>query len=154
MGTLKAWDAINGAMGTCYAIIDGSKEEMIYVKNIEAKIDKEKSEIRVLGHTGTKHKTTGWKGTGSMTLYYATSKFRKVMLDYIKQGIDMYFELVIENNDPSSEIGRQVISLKKVNIDSISMGKLDVNMTELDEELDFTFDDVDILTDFTDVIGE
>ena len=54
--TLKAWDAINGAEGRCIATIDGNVEDMIYVKDIEAKIEKEKSEIKVLGQTGTKHK--------------------------------------------------------------------------------------------------
>ena len=43
--TLKAWDAINGAMGKCVAVIDGKVEDMIYVKNISAKVDKDKKEI-------------------------------------------------------------------------------------------------------------
>ena len=34
MSTLKAWDTINGALGTCYLNIDGKKEEVLYLKNI------------------------------------------------------------------------------------------------------------------------
>ena len=41
--TLKAWDAINGAEGCCIATIDGEVEDMIYVKDIKAKIEKEKA---------------------------------------------------------------------------------------------------------------
>lgn len=154
MSTLRAWDAINGALGTCYANINGNKEEMLYVKNIEAKIKKSKREIKVLGQTGTKHKATGWSGTGTMTIYYSTSKFRELMIEYIKTGKDTYFDIVIENNDSSSQIGRQSIILKQVNIDSITMGKLDINSTELDEEITFTFNDVTILNSFNNVIGE
>nr|WP_317356789.1 phage tail tube protein [uncultured Tyzzerella sp.] len=154
MATLKAWDTINGALGTCYVDIDGKKEEVLYLKNIEAKIKKTKREIKVLGQTGTKHKANGWVGTGKMNAYYATSKFRELMLKYIKEGKDTYFEIIIENNDPSSDIERQSIALKQVNIDNVTMAKLDINSTELDEELTFTFNDIDILQTFNPVIGE
>lgn len=154
MGTLKAWDAINGAMGTCYAIIDGNKEEMLYLKNIEASVSKNKSEIKVLGHNGTKHKAVGWKGSGSATIYYATSKFRELMLKYMKTGVDTYFDLVITNEDPNSDIGAQTVVLKQVNIDGVSLAKLDIDSTELDEDMDFTFNDADILNSFKEVVGE
>lgn len=154
MATLKAWDAINGALGTCYANINGNKEEMLYVKNIEAKIKKNKREIKVLGQTGSKHKATGWSGSGSMTIYYSTTKFREMMLEYIKSGKDIYFDIIVENKDDSSNIGRQSIILKQVNIDSIIMTKLDINSTELDEEISFTFNDVSILQSFDNIIGE
>lgn len=154
MKTLKAWDTINGALGTCYAVINGKKEEMLYLKNIEAKIKKNKREIKVLGQTGTKHKASGWNGTGKMTVYYSTSKFREIMLEYIKTGKDTYFEIIVENNDPSSKIGRQSVAIKQVNIDAINMAKLDINNTELDEDMSFTFNDIDILNSFTPVVGE
>lgn len=154
MGTLKAWDAINGAAGRCVATIDGEIEDMIYVKNIKAKVEKKKSEIKVLGQTGAKHKANGWKGTGSMHMYYATSLFRKMMSTYMQDGIDTYFDLLIENEDPSSEIGRQTIILKQVNIDSVDIAKLDINSTELDEEMDFTFNGVEIRNAFDAVEGE
>ncbi len=154
MATLKAWDAINGALGTCYANIDGSKEEMLYVKNINAKVKKNKREIKVLGQTGVKHKATGWSGSGSMSIYYSTSKFRELMIDYVKNGTDIYFDIVIENNDTTSQIGRQTVILKQVNLDEMVMAKLDIDSTELDEEMTFTFNDVSILNSFTDPVGE
>lgn len=154
MPTLKAWDAINGAEGTCVAKINGQIEDMIYVKNIEAKIQKEKSEIKVLGQTGTKHKSNGWKGTGKMTMYYTTTLFRKLMIEYVETGKDIYFDLFIENNDPSSEIGGQKVWLKQVNIDSVIMSKLDINSTELDEDIDFTFNGIEVMQEFIPVVGE
>ena len=89
-----------------------------------------------------------------MTVYYSTSKFRDLMLKYIKEGKDTYFEIVIENKDPSSDIERQSVALKQVNIDNVTMAKLDINSTELDEEMTFTFNDIDILESFKPVIGE
>lgn len=152
--TLKAWDAINGAEGRCIATIDGDVEDMIYVKDIEATVEKEKSEIKVLGQTGTKHKANGWKGKGKMTMYYATSLFRKMMAKYMDEGIDTYFDLLIENEDPTSDIGKQTIILKQVNIDDINIAKLDIGSKELDEELNFTFNGAEIRNEFDEVAGE
>lgn len=152
--TLKAWDTINGAAGMCYSVIDGIRENMIYVKDIDATIDKEKSEIKVLGQTGIKYKANGWKGTGKMTMYYATTKYREQMLKYIKTGVDTYFDLIIENYDPTSEIGTQKVILKQVNINNTNIAKLDINSTELDETVEFTFNDVEIISDFDQVVGE
>lgn len=154
MGTLKAWDAINGATGRCVATIDGDVEDMIYVKNIRAKVEKTKNEIRVLGQTGTKHKATGWKGTGTMKMYYCTSKFREMMVKYIDEGVDTYFELLIENKDPSSEIGKQTIILNNVNINSMDIAKLDIDSTELDEEIEFTFSGVEVRKAFDELEAE
>ncbi len=152
--TLKAWDAINGAEGRCIATIDGDVEDMIYVKDVEATVEKEKSEIKVLGQTGTKHKANGWKGKGKMTMYYATSLFRKMMAKYMDEGIDTYFDLLIENEDPTSDIGKQTIILKQVNIDDINIAKLDIGSKELDEELNFTFNGAEIRNEFDEVAGE
>ena len=152
--TLKAWDAINGAMGCVYAKVDGSVEEMFYVRDIDAVITKKKSEIKVLGYAGAKTKATGWSGSGTMTMYYCTSYFRAMMLKYANTGVDTYFDLYIENNDPSSEIGNQRIWLKKVNINTVSIGKLNANTTELSETIEFTFDGVEMLSAFDAVEGE
>lgn len=89
-----------------------------------------------------------------MTMYYATTLFRKMIDTYIRDGVDTYFQLLIENDDPSSEIGRQTIILKQVNINNIDIAKLDINSTELDEEIEFTFNDVEIRNEFNQVVGE
>ena len=154
MNTLAVESVINGAMGTCVATIDGNVENMLYVKNIEVKVEKNKNEIKVLGQTGAKHKANGWNGTGSMNVYYCTSKYREMMLEYMKNGIDTYFDITIENSDPSTDIGSQTVTIKGVNLDSIIMAKLDIDSTELDEDMDFTFDDIEILGQFGAVVSE
>lgn len=153
-GTLKARDTINGALGTAYAIINGNREPLLYLQDIEANIEKSKREIKVLGNAGTKHKASGWNGTGAMNIYYSTSLFRKLMVEYMKTGKDTYFDILIENYDPSSEIGRQSVMLKNVNLDTSSITKLDINSTELSESIGFTFEGVELLESFTEPIGE
>ncbi|WP_301627293.1 phage tail tube protein [Paenibacillus apis] len=151
MGFMKAGDAISGQEGRAYATINGRIEEMFYAKTIEATAEKNKSEFKALGRRGTQSKAIGWTGTGSMTIYYATPIFRQMMIDYIKTGRDTYFDIQIVNEDPNSGLGRQTIVLKNVNLDSVIMAKLDVDAEFLDEEISFTFDDVDMQDSFNSI---
>lgn len=148
MGFFRAQDAISGQEGRAYATINGQVEEMFYLKDLEATVEKLKSEMKALGKRGTQHKANGWTGTGSMTIYYATTRFRQLMLEYMKTGKDTYFDIQIVNEDPTSSIGRQTVVLKNVNLNSTIMTKVDVESEYLDEDVEFTFEDVDILDSF------
>lgn len=152
--TLKGTDPISGKLGECYANIDGSMEEMIYLKKIEAKMEKQKKEINVLGYSGSKNKSAGWKGTGTATLYYMTSLFRRLAIEYMNTGKDFYVDMFVVNDDPSSGAGRQKVWLKNVNFDGITLAMLDVDNTELNEEISFTFDGAELVEQFDTVTGE
>ncbi|MFS1514557.1 phage tail tube protein [Chengkuizengella sp. SCS-71B] len=144
MGFLNSNDAISGQEGRAYATINGQNEEMFYVKSLEATAEKNKAEIKTLGRRGTQHKATGWSGAGSMTIFYVTTLFRQLMYKYIKEGKDTYFDIVVINQDPSSSIGKQTVTLKGVNLDSVVMASLDTDSEFLEEEVSFTFEDVEI----------
>lgn len=148
MAFLKAGDTISGQEGRAYATINGQVEEMFYIRTLEATIEKQKTEVRTLGRRGVQHKASGWTGSGTMTIYYVTTLFRRLMLDYIKNGRDVYFDITIVNEDPTSSIGRQTVVLKNVNLDSVMAARLDTETEVLDEEISFTFDDVDIMDSF------
>ncbi|MBP1737537.1 MAG: phage protein [Oscillospiraceae bacterium] len=150
MSYMNYADTINGAEGRAYTIINGTREEMFYLKSIEAKVEKTKSEGKTLGKHGTQHKATGWNGSGSATLYYVTSKFRKQMLNYMKNGVDTYFDVQIVNDDPTSTVGTQTVILRNVNLDSVIMAKLDLDSDDpLEEDVDFTFEGIDITGSFS-----
>lgn len=142
MAYLNAGDLVSGKEGRAYTIINGNSEEMFFVKSLEAKIEKQKAEIKTLGSQQTQHKTTGWSGTGSMTIYYVTSKFRKMMESYLQTGQDTFFDIMVVNEDPSSTIGKQSVILRKVNLNSVILAKLDVESDALEEEIEFTFEGV------------
>ncbi|WP_139992642.1 MULTISPECIES: phage tail tube protein [Paenibacillus] len=149
MAFLNAGDTISGREGRAFTVINNSQEEMFYVKTLEASIEKQKAEIKTLGHRGLQHKATGWSGTGTMTIYYVTTKFRQMMLDYVKTGVDAYFDIVIMNEDSSSATGKQTVVLNKVNLNKVIIGKLDTESEALEEEIEFTFEGVDIQDHFT-----
>ena len=147
--TLHSGDTISGREGHAYAKINGNNEELFMVKTIEATVEKAKSEIKAIGRRMTGHKTTGMNGTGSMTLYYLTPLFRSYLKQYKDSGVDLYFDMVIENEDPTSAAGKQTTLLLNCNLDSTVLAKLDGDSDDpLEEDADFTFDDFDILTPF------
>ena len=153
MGYLKAGDTISGQEAVAKMTIknpDGttSIEDMFFGKNLEATCEIEKTDVRTLGKRGAQHKPNGWTGSGSMTIYYVTSLFRKMALQYIKTGVPVYFDIMVTNNDPASSVGPQTVVLKNCSLDSVILTKFDVDSEVMDEDVDFTFDDVDILDSF------
>ena len=149
MKTLNAPDTISGREGRTYAKINGNNEELFFAKSVEASVEKSKSEVKAIGKRMTGHKTTGANGTGSMTLYYLTPLFRQMLKEWKDTGADVYFDLVVENDDPASAAGKQSVLLMGCNLDSVVLAKLDGDSDDpLDEDADFTFEDFDILEAF------
>lgn len=153
MGYLKAGDTISGQEAVAKMTIknpDGttSIEDMFFGKNLEATCEIEKTDVRTLGKRGAQHKPSGWTGSGSMTIYYVTSLFRKMALQYIKTGVPVYFDIIVTNNDPASSVGPQTIVLKNCSLDSVILAKFDVDSEVMDEDVDFTFDDAYMLDSF------
>lgn len=148
MGFLKANDTISGQEARAYTTIDGNVELMFYAKKLKGVVEKKKTKIKALGKRAEQDKAVGWSGTGDMTIYYATSMFRKMMLDYIKNGKDVYFDIQVINEDPTSSIGKQTTVLKNVNLNKAIVALFDVDADALEEDVDFTFDDVDMLDEF------
>ena len=149
MKTLNAPDTISGKEGRAYAKIDGNNEDLFFAKTIESTVEKSKSEVKAIGKRMTGHKTTGGNGTGSMTLYYMTPLFRQMIKQWKETGQDIYFDMVIENDDQESSAGKQSVLLIDCNLDSVVLGKLDGDSDDpLEEDADFTFEDFDILEAF------
>lgn len=152
MPYLKAGDVISGQEGWASMLVHDASgdrvEDLFMVKNLEATAEIEKTDVYTLGKRGAQHKPNGWSGSGSMTVYYITSLFRKMVVQYIKTGKPVYFDITVTNDDPGSSVGLQTVVLKNCSIDSSIVAKLDVESEVLDEDLDFTFDDVDLLDSF------
>lgn len=148
MAYLRAGDTISGQEGKATAVIDGVVQDLFFIKSLEATFEKTKAEVKTLGHRGVQHKGTGWSGSGSFTMFYVTSLFRKMALKYAKTGQDTYFNITVVNEDAGSTIGKQTVVLYNCNVDSTILAKLDTESDALEEDLDFTFDDFDILDSF------
>ncbi len=151
--TMKSGDTISASLAECFATIDGRRYNFMQAINLEAKFEKQKVEVPLLGKTGKGNKSVGWKGTGSSKFHYNTSIFREMMLRYKETGEDVYFDIQITNEDPTSSVGRQTIMLYGCNINGGILAKFDADANYLDEDMDFTFEDFDMPEKFKELLG-
>ena len=131
---MNAKDAVAASLAECYVTIDGNRYNFMHAINLEAAVEKTKTEVPILGKTGKGNKASGWKGTGSATFHYNTSVFRELLTKYKNSGEDTYFDIMVTNEDKTSAVGRQTVILKDCNVD-------------------FTFEDWEIPEKFTPLEG-
>jgi hypothetical protein len=151
--TMNANDTVGASLAECYVTIKGNRYLLMQAINVEANFEKNKSEVAILGKTGKGNRTTSWKGTGSATFHYNTSIFRELMYAYKETGEDVYFDMQLTNDDPTSSVGRQTVVLKGCNIDGGVLAKFDADGETLDEDMDFTFEDFEIPEKFKQLQG-
>ena len=150
---IKSKDTISASLAECYVTIGDRRYNLMQAIKLEAKFEKIKKEVPILGKTGKGNKTVGWKGTGSATFHFNTSIFRKMMQTYKDTGEDTYFEIQIVNEDPSSSVGKQEIILRDCNVDGGILAKFDADADYLEEDMDFTFEDFSMPTEFKELEG-
>ncbi len=146
-------DAVSASLAECYVTLEGIRYNFMQAINLEASMEKSKTEVPILGKTGKGNKATSWKGSGSATFHFNSSIFRKLMKKYKDTGSDFYFDIQITNSDPTSSVGSQTIILKDCNLDSIILAKFDADGEYLDEDMDFTFEDWEMPEMFRELDG-
>lgn len=142
-------DAINAREGTGFVTINGNNYELFYAKSIEAKITKNKQDVKALGKRSIGKKTTSWSGSGTLTINAVTSIFKQMFVDYANGGIDRYFSLQLTNDDPSTPYGRETKVMTGCNFDEINFANLDSDDALLEQELPFTFEGVEMPETFS-----
>ena len=150
---MKAKDTVFAGLAECFVTIGSRRYNFMQAINLEAKFEKNKTQIPLLGQTGRGNKASGWKGTGTATFHYNTSIFRELMVKYKETGEDIYFEIQVSNDDPTSGAGRQTMILMDCNIDGGVLAKFDADGEYLDEKMDFTFEDFKMPETFKDLEG-
>ena len=147
--TMHARDAVHGAQGRAYVTIENTRYLFANLINLEARMDKTKTQVPIMGKTGKGNKSTGWEGSGSAAFHFNTSIFRKLLQRYKDTGEDIYFDIQITNEDKSSTVGRQTTILKDCNLDGGIIASLDADAEYLEDSVDFTFEDWDMPEEFS-----
>lgn len=147
--TMDARDAVSGSLAECFVTIEGTRYNFMQIIKFESKFDKTKTKVPILGKTGKGNKSTGWEGTFSGTAHYNQSIMRELLLRYKETGEDVYFDIQVTNEDPSSSIGRQTVIHKDCNLDGGTLAKFDADAEYLDEDVNGTFEDFEMPEKFS-----
>ena len=144
MAIMNAKDAVSASMAQCFVTVGENRYNFMNAINLEATLEKTKTEVPILGKTGKGNKASGWKGVGKAKFHYNTSIFRELIYKYKKTGEDIYFDIQVTNEDPTSSVGRQTVILKDCNLNGGVLAKFDADEDYLYEEAEFTFEDFEI----------
>lgn len=147
--TMHGRDAVSGGQGIAYVTIEGQRYQFAQLINLEARMDKNKTQVPIIGRTGKGNKSTGWEGTGSATFHFNTSIFRMLLKRYKDTGEDIYFDIQVTNEDGASTVGRQTTVLIDCNMDGGIIAMLDADAEYLEDSFDFTFEDWDMPEQFS-----
>lgn len=148
MPTMHAKDTVSASLAECFVTIGDNRYNFMQAISLEASLEKKKTQVPILGKPGKGNKATGWSGSGSATFHYNTSIFRQLLKRYKDTGEDIYFDIQVTNEDPTSSVGRQTVVLKDCNIDGGILAKFDADAEYLDEDMDFTFEDFEMPESF------
>lgn len=146
--TMIAADVISAKLASAYITVDGNRYLLFQAKSLEASVEKEKEQVAILGRLMKGNKSVSAKGSGTMTIYKNTHIFDEMILKWMNEGIDTYFDMQVENEDPTSKAGKRVVILTGCNIDKISVAKFDAEGKWLEDEILFTFEGVKIPQNF------
>lgn len=146
--TMKAKDSVSGSLARCFVTIDGNRYNFMQMIDFEAKLDKTKVEVPILGRMAKGNKAVGVKITWTGTAHYNQSVMRKLLKKFAETGEDTYFDIQVENEDPTSAVGVQIVTLTDCNIDGGVLAKFDANSDTLTEEISGTAEGWDMPEEF------
>lgn len=137
--TMHARNAISAKLAECYVTIDGSRYNFMSAINLEATLGKTKVQVPILGRSNKGNKSVGSEITGSAEFHLNTSIWREIAYKFQETGEDVYFDIQVTNEDPTSEVGRQTVILYDCNLDSVTLAAFDADSDDfLTESVDFT----------------
>lgn len=148
---LQTGDVINSKDAMVTATINGRVIPLVECTNFEAKIEKNKEDVQVLGTHWKHHKVTSIEGTGSLEGYLISSMWLKYAMPYINGGAELYFNVTVDIEDKSSRTGKQTVQLTDVSLDDIPIADISADDKILDWKTDFTFEGVQLINEFNDI---
>lgn len=145
---MRPSEVISGKTGDLYVKVKDTRYHCFHFKEIEHNLEYHKGVVAMLGRQMDGHKINGMEGKYKGKGYYRFSELRKLAEDYKNGGPAPIYEMEVINEDPSTSAGVQRILLKDCMPDSDILAKLNVDEDFLEEDLEGTFDDFEILEMF------
>lgn len=157
MAFLLERDTVNGAEGTVYITRNGKQIEVIGLKNIQPVGGIQSTDMRSIGTRVIQDKPNGVKLTAKGKVYYGSNGsnlFQEMLLNYITKGVMEYFDVQINNTDPTVSMGSQIMAYYGCHLTGeIPLSILDDEKAMLDYEFNFAYTQVARIQGFTDPVN-
>ncbi|MCY9807457.1 phage tail tube protein [Lentilactobacillus senioris] len=146
---LNGRDTISTKDAKVFVNMGGKIWPMIECNQFAAKLEKNKEDVQTLGSRWKHKKTTSVEGTGTLGGYVISSNWAKYALPYIQGGKDLYFEVTMTIEDPTSRAGKQTLHFTDVNLDDVPFADFEADDDVMQWESDFTFEGIELVEAFT-----
>lgn len=154
MSYLFERDTVNGAEGTAFVTRNRKNVELVGFKNIRAGAGIQSTDMRCVGTRCIQDKPNGSKLTGKGNVYYGSNgsnMFRDMVLNYINNGVTEYFDIQINNTDPTVSMGNQIAAYYGCHLTGdIPLSILDDEQAMLSYDFNFSYTRVAMIQKFTD----
>lgn len=149
--TMLAKNAVSAKLAECYVTIDGIRYNFMSAINMNAKFEKTKVTVPILGRVNGGTKSVSARITGSAEFHMNTSIWQQIAYRFQETGEDLYFDMQVTNYDPTaSDIGRQTIILCDCNLDGVDLAKFDADSDDiLTQSTDFTAERFEVAEAYT-----
>lgn len=144
-------DSIKLNAGTVTVNISGRNYNILEVEEVDAKVTLNKEEQGALGRIFKGHKITSLSGAGTLNVKFVSSMWGKVIEDFKKNGKFPALTITGVMDDKTSSVGKQVVSLKGVIPDEVTLFQLGAGDGIAMNEMGYTFDDFVITEKFKDI---
>lgn len=147
-------DTVNGAEGTAYVTRNGKNVELVGFKNIQTLGGIQSSDMKCVGTRLIQDKPSGVKLTAKGNVYYGSNgsnMFRDMVLNYIQNGVVEYFDIQINNSDPTVSMGNQIGAYYGCHLTGdIPLSILDSDQSMLNYDFNFAYTRVGMIQKFND----
>ena len=149
MSFLLGRDTVHGAAGKAFITQNGQVTELFGAKKVNAQGEVSSNDMKVIGTKKIQNKPGGVKQTGTGTVYYGTSIFAEMLIQYIRTGEMPYFNMQLTNDDKASSVGTQTVALYNCQLTgTIPLAALDADTEMMTFDFSFTYEDAEILSRF------
>ena len=139
MKEIKAEQVINGTWGEAWL----DNEYIAEITGLTAELAIEYEDIDRPRKLGKAKKMMGYEGTGTLKMHKVTSRSIKLLSAKLKEGKQASFTIISKLDDPDS-IGAERVVIKNVAFENLPLANWEAK-TKGEEELNFSFDDWDLL---------
>lgn len=153
MSYLLSRDTVNGAEGTVFVTRNRQQVEVVGLKNIQTIGGIQSTDMKTIGTRVIQDKPNGVKLTAKGNVYYGSNgsnMFRDMVLNYIQNGIMEYFDIQINNTDPTTSVGNQIGAYYGCHLTGdIPLSILDDEQAMLAYDFNFVYTRVGLIQGFT-----
>lgn len=135
--------------GGAYITVAGQNRKAFEIAKLEAKVELKMWSKQLLGNQMEQNRPTGAKGSGTITVYNATSVFREACHEYLENGTFPPISIQAYSDDKGSAVGRSEVLLRNVVLNEVPLMLIDEGSEEGSQsDIGILFSDYDVLSDF------